>query len=251
MKVAIIEDEPQVAQDLKNLLIELKPNIEIKSILNNVSHSVDWLQKNSVDLLFMDINLGTGLAFDIFEQIKVITPVIFTTAYDSYMLQAFKINSIDYLLKPIDKQELSKSLEKYEQLYTNQPPIGWKQIWDNLQNTPSPKYQTRMMVVSGEKILSIKTEEIAYFFGRQRYVSLVNFKNEYYLVDFTLDKLDEILNPYDFFRINRQFIINFSAIKNMHTYFRGRIKLELTPSTKEETVVSAERVNRFKEWLNR
>ncbi|MCU0446459.1 MAG: LytTR family DNA-binding domain-containing protein [Microscillaceae bacterium] len=251
MKVAIIEDEPEVAQDLKNLLTKVKPQIEVKAILGSVKQSIDWLSKNAVDLLFMDINLGKGVAFEIFEQIKIQTPIIFTTAYDNFTLQAFKVNSIDYLLKPIDQQELSKSLDKYEQLHPSQPKIEWKGIWDNLQNKPSKEYQTRLMVVSGEKILSIKVEDVAYFVGHQRYVSLVNFKNEHYLVDFTLEKLEEILNPRDFFRINRQFIVSFNAIKNMYAYLRGRIKLEIVPPTKEETIISSERAGHFKEWLNR
>jgi DNA-binding LytR/AlgR family response regulator len=197
----------------------------------------------------MDINLGKELAFKIFEQVEVKTPVVFATAYDQYALQAFKVNSLDYLLKPIDKQALSQAIAKYQSW---QKPLEYdlKNLLQSFQKSPQ-EYQKRFMATSGEKIVSLKTEEIAYFVGHQRYVFLVNFKNEQYLVDFTLEKLEDLLNPNDFFRINRQFIVNFGAIKNMYAYLRGRIKLELTPPSKEEAIVSIERAVLFKQWLNR
>jgi DNA-binding LytR/AlgR family response regulator len=249
MRVIIVEDENKVAQYLEELLIQININIQVLSKLNSVSQAVDWLKRHTADLIFMDINLGQESAFQIFEQVEVKTPIIFTTAYDKFALQAFQVNSLDYLLKPIDKQALSKALAKFQ---TWQKPFDFNisQLMKSIQ-IPTQEYQKRFMATSGEKIISIKTEDIAYFVGHQRYVFLVNFKNEQYLVDFTLEKLEEVLNPNDFFRINRQFIVNYNAIKNMYAYLRGRIKLELNPSSKEDTVVSIERAPAFKQWLNR
>jgi two-component system, LytTR family, response regulator LytT len=249
MRIIIIEDELKIAHYLQDLLLEIEPQISVLAKLATVAESVSWLKAHTCDLIFMDINLGKELAFKIFEQVEVKTPVIFTTAYDQYALQAFKVNSLDYLLKPIDKQALNQSLQKYK-LWQEPASLNLNNLLAAFQK-PTQEYQKRFMATSGEKIVSVKTEEIAYFAGHQRYVFLVNFKNEQYLVDFTLEKLEELLNPYQFFRINRQFIVNFEAIKNMYAYLRGRIKLELNPPSKEDTVVSIERATAFKQWLNR
>jgi DNA-binding LytR/AlgR family response regulator len=249
MQIVIIEDEPEVAQHLQKLLLEINPAIEILSILPTVRQAIAWLPGNQADLIMMDINLGKESAFQIFEQIKLKTPVIFTTAYEKYALKAFKVNSIDYLLKPIDKAELTQSLQKFTQLQTNLPP-NLIEILKAIQ-APAKEYQKRFMVTSGEKLVSVKTEDIAYFFGHQRYIFLVTFQNEQYLVDASLEKLEELVNPQDFFRINRQFIVRFEAIKNMYTYLRGRVKLDLNPPCKEEAIVSTERTAEFKQWLNR
>lgn len=249
MRVIIIEDEAKIAQYLEDLLLNIDPKIQILAKLNAVNPAVHWLKNHTADLIFMDINLDKEIAFKIFEQVEVKIPVIFTTAYDQYALQAFKVNSLDYLLKPIDKQALSKALLKF-QSWQKPADYDLSKLIQSIQ-TPSKEYQKRFMATSGEKIISVKVEEIAYFVGHQRYVFLVNFKNEQYLVDFTLEKLEELLNPNDFFRINRQFIVNFNAIKNMYAYLRGRIKLELNPPSKEDTVVSIERAAAFKQWLNR
>ncbi|MBC8110873.1 MAG: response regulator transcription factor, partial [Verrucomicrobia bacterium] len=191
---------------------------------------------------------GDELAFDIFKQVQVDTPVIFTTAYDKYALQAFRLNSIDYLLKPIDKEELNRSVQKFrQQLLKSAAQVAF--LSEDLMKVQK-EYQKRFLVTSGEKIKSVNFHEIAYFEGHQKYVFLNTHHKEKFIVDITLEKLEELLDPKHFFRINRQFIICFKAISQMVVHTRGRVKIELNPPVKEEVIVSIERALDFKGWLN-
>jgi len=252
--VLIIEDEPPAARRLGRLLQKLEPQIQIVEILDTVAASVRWLQHNPCDLIFADIHLADGNSFSIFEQVEVRTPIIFATAYDQYAIRAFKLNSIDYLLKPIEQEELAKALSKYRenQQPSSQPPLDIQALMTAMEEQKSrPTYQKRFMVSSGEKIRSIPVEEVAYFFGQQKYVFLITQDGRQHLVDSTLTQLEDLLDPEDFFRINRQFIIGFSAIKQMFSYSKSRVKIELEPNSDQEAIVSIEKTPRFKQWLNR
>jgi DNA-binding LytR/AlgR family response regulator len=248
INVLIIEDEREIASYLSSLLKQIDPEIFIQAHLDTVKKAITWLSQYKSDLIFLDVNLGDELAFKIFEGVKVDTPVIFTTAYDKYAMQAFQVNSIDYLLKPVQPEELIRSLQKFKNLQIPTS-LNLKNLLQNFAK-PAKEYQKRFMAISGERIKSIPVEEIAYFEGHQKYVFLMTHQKEQFIVDFTLEKLEELLDPEKFFRVNRQFIVSFPAIKNMFAYSRGRIKLELTPACKEEIIVSIDRAGDFKNWLN-
>ncbi|MDX1907648.1 MAG: LytTR family DNA-binding domain-containing protein [Bacteroidia bacterium] len=248
----IIEDEPLAARRLMRLIRDIVPDIHLAEPLDTVSGAVAWLQTHTADLLFMDIHLADGACFSIFEQVEVKTPVIFTTAYDQYALRAFKHNSVDYLLKPIEAEELAAALTKYHTLRQAPPQPDLRQLLASLQAPPPPPtYQKRFMVTAGDKIKSVPVEEVAYFYGQQKYVFLITRDNRRHLVDYTLSELETLLHPDDFFRINRQFILGFSSITGMTVWTKNRIKADLSPHPDEEAIVSIEKTRSFKEWLNR
>jgi DNA-binding LytR/AlgR family response regulator len=253
LNVLIIEDEPPAARRLGRLLQQLAPQAQIMEILDTVSSAVRWLAVNQANLIFADIHLADGNSFSIFEQVQVRTPIIFTTAYDQYAIKAFKLNSIDYLLKPIEREGLEQALHKYRDRQS--PPAAPLDIQALMQAMEAqkqrPTYQKRFMVTAGEKIKSIPIEEVAYFFGQQKYVFLITHDGRQHLVDYTLTQLEDLLDPELFFRINRQFIIGYDAIQQMYAYSKSRVKVELAPTSDMEAIVSIEKAPRFKEWLNR
>ena len=252
LNVLIIEDEPPAARRLGRLLQELEPQAQIMEILDSVSSAVRWLQHHQADLIFADIHLADGNSFAIFEQVKVKTPIVFTTAYDQYAIRAFKLNSVDYLLKPIERGDLAQALEKFRESRPAAVPFDVQAVISALEEQKTrPTYQRRFMVTSGEKIKSIPIEEVAYFFGQQKYVFLITPDGRQHLIDYTLTQLEDLLDPEQFFRINRQFIIGYQAITHMYTYSKSRVKIELTPPSDMEAIVSIEKAPRFKEWLNR
>ena len=240
INIAIIEDEKIAADYLEKLILSFPAEITVMAKLDDVSSAVDFLSKNKPDLLFCDIHLGDDISFSIFNQIEVTAPVIFTTAFDQYAIKAFKVNSIDYLLKPINKDELFAAINKFQQSSGNPN----KNI-DLLLNhfTQTQNYQQRFLVSSGT--------DVAYFFFFFKLNFLVEKTGKQYIVDSSLDKLEPMLNPTQFFRINRQFIISFDSIKSMINYSKSRIKIELNPPIERETIVSVERSPDFKNWLNR
>ena len=249
MQILIIEDEKIAADKLERQLLQLYPNYKVVGKIDSVKKAREWLRKQQADLIFLDIHLSDGLSFSIFDDLEITTPIIFTTAYDAYALQAFKLNSIDYLLKPINKGDLELAIKKFEKFRPKNNPQHVQQLIDILQGKKQ-QYQERFMVHSGEKIKSIAIEQAAYFFAEGKYVFLVTQKNEQYIIDFTLDKLIHKLNPSDYFRINRKFIIHIDAIKQMFPYSKGRLKIELSPLAEQEVIVSIERSADFKQWLN-
>lgn len=249
--VLIVEDEELAAKRLIRLLKELAPDFEVLTSIDTVSGAVKWLGQNKADVIFLDIHLADGDSFSIFEQIEVDTPIIFTTAYDQYAIRAFKFNSVDYLLKPIDKEELTFSIEKFRQAQSTQQPDMTALVAAMKASSAPPDFQKRFMVTSGEKIKSIPIEDVAYFFGQQKFVFLITKDNRRHIVDFTLGKLEGMLDPQQFYRINRQFIICFDAIENMFSYSKSRVKIDLNPASDIEAIVSIEKAKRFKEWLNR
>ncbi|MFY0650762.1 MAG: response regulator transcription factor [Cyclobacteriaceae bacterium] len=249
-KVLIIEDEFYAAQKLIRQLNNIDPEIEVLETLDSVDESVKWLKANTADLIFLDIHLGDDESFKIFERIKVKTPIIFTTAYDQYAIKAFKLNSIDYLLKPINKNELKVAIEKYHEQKLQPQAFDYNTLLSSLKSGEQSSYQKRFMVYVGDKVKSIPVEDVAYFFAEGKYAYLVSNAGKEYIVDYTLEKLDKLLNQDKFFRINRQFIIGIEAIDEMIAYTKGRLKIELNPTSKKEAIVSIERASEFKKWLN-
>ena len=250
MKVLIIEDEKVAANNLEKMLHKIDEKIFVQDKIDSIESAVKWLHNNKSDLIFLDIHLADGLCFKIFEQIKIKTPIIFTTAYDQYAIKAFKVNSIDYLLKPIEIQELEQSLEKFKEL--NQVQNANTIDFDALINfyNKNIEYQERFIVRYAQKIKSIKTNDIAYFYINAENVFICTKDNNSYSIDYSLDKLENIINPKDFFRVNRQFIVNISSIENMYSLSKSRIKIELKPKPDNEIIVSYNRMSDFRKWLN-
>ncbi|MGE5432633.1 MAG: LytR/AlgR family response regulator transcription factor [Syntrophomonadaceae bacterium] len=255
MKILIIEDEAPASRRLKKLLSELEPAAEIQGCLESVEASVEWLRKNPApDIIFMDIQLSDGLSFEIFNNVNVDSPVIFTTAYDEYAIQAFKVNSIDYLLKPIDTSSLSASIDKFRKIrdvYSVQ--YRANEIAELLKSiTPaSPVYKSRFLIKSGTSMLVIPASEAAYFYVDNKVTYLVGQNGRKHLTDHTLDELEELLDPQHFFRANRKFIVNINAIESAASAFGGKLKLRLSQKTGEEIIVSRERASAFREWLDK
>ena len=251
MKAVIIEDEKLAAERLADLIKEIKPSWEIIAKLASVEHSVKWLKNNKADLIFLDIQLEDGISFAIFDKVKVDTPIIFTTAYDQYAIKAFKLNSIDYLLKPIKKSDLADSLQKYSNL-TLPGLTDFKDLLDSIQKKES-SHKKRFLIQYGQKIKKVNADEIAYFYAMEKNVFLTTFQKNTYPIDYTLDKLVQIIDPDKYFRINRKLIVNINSIKNMIRYSRSRIKLVLEPSEAKEieALVSVERSADFKKWMDK
>jgi DNA-binding LytR/AlgR family response regulator len=251
MRVLIIEDEEAASLRLKKLLHEIDADIEILATLESIEDSVKWLStQEHPQLIFADIQLADGPSFEIFGRVKVTAPVIFATAYDSYALQAFKFNGIDYLLKPVKKGDVEASVQKYKQLIATPQirEIDYQQILSALTQKKT-SFQKRIVVRIGQTIRTIEIAEVAYFYTEEKIAFACLQDGKRMPLDFNLDELESILDPSQFFRINRQFIIYIKAIENMFSYSKSRIKVVLKPHTEGETIVSAERSPAFKEWL--
>jgi DNA-binding LytR/AlgR family response regulator len=250
MNVLIIEDEALAAERLEKMITEVAPGVIVLAKLPGIRESVKWLMKNTADLIFLDIQLSDGLSFSIFEEIAVNTPVIFTTAYDQYTIKAFQLNSIAYLLKPVKKSELQASLEKYKSMKA----VFTRDI-ENLLDTlggRGPEYRKRFLIQFGDRIRKVEAQEVAYFYAMERSTFLATFQGQSYPVDYTLDRLEEMMDPGKFFRINRRYIVNMDAIAAMTAWSRSRIRLQLKPAPagEDETLVSIDRATAFKQWLN-
>lgn len=251
MNTIIIEDENLTALRLEGMLKKCDPNIRVLAILPSVSEAVQWLRRNDTpDLVFMDIHLEDDLCFKIFELAPLTSPVIFTTAYDEYMIKAFKVNSIDYLLKPVNLVELMAALDKYKALKEQFSKPDFNTLLQYI-GQREPEYKTRFMITVGTKIRSIETTEIAYFYSDEKITFLVTREGQHLPIDFSLDKLVTLLDPKLFFRASRQFLVGFSSIQSVLTHFKGKLKLELAPKARHEVFVSGDRMTDFKEWLGR
>ena len=250
MKAVIIEDEKFAAQRLEKMLHEIDPEIEIIAKLVSVQDSVKWLKANTCDLIFLDIQLSDGISFSIFDEVTIKTPIIFTTAYDQYAIKAFDLNSISYLLKPIRKDELEESLNKYENLRSAFS-IDFESLLAGIQGK-EPDYKKRFLVQIGDKLKKFEIDDIAYFYAFDKSVFIKTFKNKSCVIDHTLDTIEKIVNPGQFFRINRKYIVNIQAISEMIAYSRGRVKINLNPPADDEmdAIVSIERASKFKQWMN-
>jgi len=254
MKILIIEDEQLAVEKLSSLLKDIDKDIELVGVEDSVDGAVAWLKSNDhPDLILSDIHLTDGLCFSIYSQVKVSCPIIFATAYDKYALQAFEVNSIDYLLKPIQKDRLEQALEKFAALsHSNQEDKS--DLYSDFQKLLAHRnrnYKARFLCKLGNKIKSIPAENIAYFYSQDKMTFLVD-KNEQRLpVNNTLDEIDQMLDPDKFFRVNRKYITQFEAIAEIHPYFKGRLKLKLAPAIDDDIVVSTEKSPLFKAWLDR
>ena len=249
MQVVIIEDEAPAASRLVSLLKGISSEIDVVRQLDSVEAAVKYLPAADIDLVFMDIQLADGLSFDIFQQITVTTPVIFTTAFDQYTLKAFKVNSIDYLLKPIDERELKGAVEKYQQLYRKKDINFSEKMLKVMRDMTSTAYAERLLVKRGQQLSYLKTSATAYCYADGKLCYAVDFSNNKYLLEANLSQLEEKLMPAHFYRINRNLLVNIESVRKVHTWLGGRLKLELVMAAQAETIVSRERVNGFKSWL--
>lgn len=249
MKVLIFEDETLAADKLEATLKELQPDIQVVSRIKSITSAVEWLESNPhPDLIISDIRLLDGLCFEIFAKVKVEKPVIFTTAYDQYAIRAFEVNSIDYLLKPVQKEKLQAALAKMQ--ISKEPPLPDYNEVLNFIKSNKTSYKSRFMVRLGQRIVAIPSEKIAYFYSENKLSYIVTLENKKFPIDQPLDELIDLLDPKRFFRANRQFIVAFDAIGEIHPYFKGRIKIVLQPKSDEEVVISSDRSPEFKKWID-
>ena len=256
MRTLIIEDEKLAADRLAALLQQVNPQTEIIGKIESVRKAVQQFRAGlQPDLAFLDIQLADGLSFEIFEQVTVPCPVIFTTAYDEYAIKAFKVNSVDYLLKPIDAAELTAAIQKFHRLAAAHAPAvptpNLALLQKAVQMLGQPAYKNRFVVKVGEHLKSIPVEQIDFFFSLEKATFLQTKENKRFVVDFSLEQLENILDPRQFFRINRSYLIGLDAIQDIVSYSNSRLKTFLRNSTDADVVVSREKVNAFKEWLDR
>jgi DNA-binding LytR/AlgR family response regulator len=245
MRILLVEDEKPAADRLIRLIHEIDPTAEILDTVDSIESTLNYLAANpQPDLLLMDIHLADGSCFEIFKYETIETPVIFTTAYDEYALQAFKTNALDYLLKPIKQAELAAAFEKFTKLTGSQR----AQI-DHLVTQMTPQYAERFLIRTGQSYRIVELRDVLYFMSEDKISYALKADGKRYALDFTMDKLETMLNPKDFFRLNRQFIITARSIEEMTAYSKSRVKVKLTPKNKEEPVVSSERTGDFKRWL--
>jgi two-component system LytT family response regulator len=248
MKLLIIEDEPAAARRLRKLVEEILPEVTFLPILDSITESIavlNSLAANDLDLILLDIHLADGGSFEIFQHVEVKTPIIFTTAYDQYALDAFKVNTVDYLLKPIKREALSLALNKWQERQASSS-VDLKLLADQLH----PQRETRFLIRLGQQIKLLESQQVAYAYTEDRITFFMTKEGRRYPVDYSLEKLQELLPSDRFFRINRQFIVCLDAIDEMLTYSKGRVKLTLNPPCDKDTIVSTERSPVFKKWLN-
>ena len=250
MKVIIIEDEKPSARRLQRMLSVL--NLEAETMLHSVEESINWFQNNPhPDLIFLDIQLSDGLSFEIFEKVEIKSAVIFTTAYDEYALQAFKLNSIDYLLKPIDDDELAKAVKKYQERLPQKQAVtlDFNDIKKLLINPIDREYKKRFSVKVGQHLKLINIDDIECFYSENKGTYLHTSDGRNYLLDTTLELLENELEPHTFFRISRKFYVNINAIKDMVSYTNSRLQIKLNSYKDDDVIVARERVKDFKTWL--
>ncbi|HOY05929.1 MAG TPA: LytTR family DNA-binding domain-containing protein [Saprospiraceae bacterium] len=258
MHTFLIEDEPLAVKKLIRLLQEVDPAMEILGTAGSIRAAVEWLENNPApDLIFLDIELSDGQSFEIFQRTEVKSPVIFVTSYDEYALQAFKVNSVDYLLKPVQREDLSRALTKYRELKTrfsaDTPVPQLDKLLDVLRSQvePQQQFRRRFLVKHAQRYVSVEVPEIAYFWSEGRVNFFKTLAGQRYIVEYTMDELEAALDPREWFRISRQFIVSVSSVNQIHPYFGNRLKLHLKPEEPQEAMVSREKVNDFKVWLGK
>jgi len=252
MKVLIIEDEPLAARRLQSLVSRILPDAVLLPPLDMVKNAVLWFQQNTPpDLIFMDIQLADGISFQIFDQVAVQCPIIFTTAYDEYALRAFRVNSIDYILKPVDEDDLRRAISKYQTMAAPQTQARLMESIGLAMTMLTKKYKERFVIKVGEHLRTIETDEVLFFFSLEKASFAQTRDGRRYILDFTMDQLQELLKPERFFRINRKYIISLDALQDMISYTNSRLKLILKTSDDNDVIVARERVQEFKDWLDR
>ena len=261
MNILIVEDEDLAIKKLKKTLSSVDSTANVVGEADSIKSTVSWLKENPVpDLILMDIELADGQSFEIFNHTEVKSPVIFITSYDEYALKAFKVNSVDYLLKPVQKEDLQAALDKYKhmkEIYSQglekeKPPYPIDELVKELQlKLQSKEYRKRFLVKHGQKLVSIEVDEIAYFYSDGRLNFFKTFDNRKFVVDYTMDELNDMLDPDKYFRISRSFFISIDSVAQIHDYFGNRLLLHLKPESDKESIVSREKVSDFKLWLGK
>lgn len=259
MKVLIIEDEKFAQEELKRFLERIEDyKIEVLDCLESVEDAVEWFESNEEpDLVFMDIQLSDGLSFEIFNQKPITSPVIFTTAFENYAIQAFKVNSIDYLLKPIDEEQLKSAIDKYSAIKNQfspqkSPALSAVQVEKLLNmSMEAVEYKKRFIIKTGDRLRHVSVDDIAYFYSENDYTYLVAKENARFIIDYKLDELVELLDPNEFFRLSRKFITNIHSVKMVNKYFNSRLEVILNPEPKDQILISRVRVPEFLNWLER
>lgn len=254
MKVLIVEDEELAVKKLQKTLTGVDDTIEVVGVSDSIKNTVEWLHNHpSPDLILMDIELADGQSFEIFKLTEVKSPVIFTTSYDEYALKAFKVNSVDYLLKPIQQEELQAALNKYKKMKGDgKADLSIDSLVKELQQKLQPKeYRKRFLVKHAQKLVSIEVEDIAYFYSDGRLNFFKIDDNKKFVVDYTMDELEEMLDPDRYFRISRSFYVSVNSIDKIDDYFGNRLILQLKPAVDKEALVSREKVTEFKKWMGK
>ena len=251
MNILIVEDEYHAVRRLSQIILSLRSNANVITALDSVEDSVEWFLDNPPpDLAFFDIQLADGLSFDIFKKAQVRSPIIFTTAFNEYAIQAFKVNSVDYLLKPIDETELELALQKFEQFYQITPNYDFKTIQKLIESVVPTHYTERFLVKTGQHLMYVPATSVAYFYSEESLTFFKTKDGQKHLLDYTLDQLEKMVTPRLFFRINRKAILNIEAVHKVSNYFNSRLVVQVQPITAEvEWIVSRERVKQFKEWM--
>ena len=249
MRIIVIEDERPAAEKLQAAIKSCNSNVQLLAVLGSVQASVEWLQQNPLpDLIFMDIQLTDGVSFKIFDIVKINCPVIFITAYDDYWQEAFEYNSIDYLLKPISQEKLEaafKKLENIKQYFEG----NFQQLLQYHQSPGTEKYKKRFLVKRGNDYIAVKTEDIAYFYAVHKLICMVDKAGRKFILDKSLADLEKEIDPAVFYRANRKYLVNITAIKKIKTYPKSKLELEVVPPMDEEIIISQENVSDFKEWM--
>ncbi len=258
MKILIIEDEPFAQKELKRLLEVAEGKFEILDMIDTVEDSVDWLKENPPpDLIFLDIQLADGISFDIFRQVEIKSPVIFTTAYDEYAIRAFQLNSIDYLLKPVKLTDLMRAINKYESLKDqygkddNESVNITKSQLEGLLNLGQKEYKSRFVAKIGDQIKYIPIEDVAYFYAEDNVVFLVSKSANRYIIEYSIEEIDSLVEPKNFYRLNRSVVAHINAIDKVYKYLNSRLKIELKPESEKEVLISRAKVSDFMKWMDR
>jgi len=256
MKILIVEDEELAVKKLQKTLLSIDRMVEVVGVTDSIKSTVDFLKQHTPpDLILMDIELADGQSFEVFNMVTVKNPVIFITSYDEYALKAFKVNSVDYLLKPVQKDELEAALNKYKELNAadnNKGSSDINNLIKELQSKLQPKeYRKRFLVKQAQKLVSIEVDDIAYFYSDGRLNFFKTRDNRKFVVDYTMDELSDMLDPEKYFRISRSFYVSVDSIDQIHDYFGNRLLLNLTPAVDKEALVSREKVMDFKKWMGK
>ncbi|HKK78037.1 MAG: response regulator [Bacteroidetes bacterium] len=247
MNVLIIEDEEAAARRLEKLVLGLEAQTTVLAKLDSIESVLNWLEQHELpDLVFMDIHLADGSSFEVFNHVKIDCPIIFTTAYDQYAIQAFRVNAVDYLLKPIKREELRAALDKYQRQSQPQTTFNYQQLAQSIKEDP---YNRRFLIRIGQNIKVVDANDAAYFYTEDKITFVVTHDGKRYPLDHSLEKLEEMLDPRRFFRVNRQVILGLEAIREMYAYSKSRVKVELEPPADMDIIVSTERSPHFKKWL--
>ncbi|SDL52726.1 LytR/AlgR family response regulator transcription factor [Pedobacter antarcticus] len=249
-KILILEDEKPNSDRIQRLMLKIRPNIQIVGVLTSVKKTVDWLSENECpDLIIMDIQLADGISFEVFNLAEVTCPVIFTTAYDEYAIKAFKYNSIDYLLKPIEKEQLEAAIVKFEKS-VQQSNLEYPLIEELIAQIQPKDYRTRFLLPYRDGYKKVSVEDIAFFYSNLNISYAVLFNGEQNVVPHTLETLEQELEPKNFFRVNRQYIVHVNSIEKVHNFFNGKLKLKVKNCADDDLIVSRTKAPLFKTWLD-